>query len=59
MNAERAQSLVLLLQDALSLHVEGNGTLTLNFQNGRLSTASVLLHTRLSAVDKPTAPRAD
>ena len=59
MNIERVQRIIRELQDELGVQVAGNGTLTLNFQNGTLQTVSVLAHVRLvqgerrSTVDKP------
>ena len=61
MNVERVQRLIQDLQNELGVQVAGNGTLTLNFQNGTLQAVSVLAHVRLvhgpdrrSTVDKPT-----
>jgi hypothetical protein len=60
-NIERVQRLIQELQNELGVQVAGNGTLTLNFQNGTLQAVSVLAHVRLvhgerrSSVDKPPA----
>jgi hypothetical protein len=55
MNGDRMQTLALQLQVEIGACVEGNGSVTLHFQNGRVQAVEVLVHARVPAtlpVDK-------
>jgi hypothetical protein len=54
MNSDRMQTLVHALQAEIGATVEGNGSITLHFQAGRVQAVDVLVHARVpsSVVDK-------